>query len=98
MQKRHKLQNMVLLCFSLLALILILIIVYNNAPALKGFRDKHNFAGLVDKILKRKQDPAAIKDDNAKWDVVPTKISMDEILSVDLTPQNYNQTEKVREK
>ena len=29
--------------------------------------------------------------DKAKWDVVPTKISMDEILSVDVTPQNLSE-------
>ena len=74
----------------LYALILILIVVYNNAPALKGFRDKYNFSVLMDKILKRRLDPAHIKDDKAKWDVVPTKISMDEILSVDMKPQNLS--------
>ena len=69
----------------LYALILIVIVVYNNAPALKGFRDKYNLGVLVEKI--RAHDPAHIRDDKAKWDVVPTKISMDEILSVDFTPQ-----------
>ena len=29
-----------------------------------------------------------MKDDEAKWDVVPTKIEMNEILSIDLTPQD----------
>ncbi len=82
----------------LYSLILILIVVYNNAPALKGFRDKYNFGALMDKILKRRLDPAHIKDDNAKWDVVPTKISMDEILSIDMTPQDFNMIEKEREK
>ena len=70
------------------ALILIVIVIYNNAPALKGFRDKHNFGVLVDKFRKSSHDPSNIKDDKAKWDVVPTKISMDEILSIDLTPQS----------
>ena len=70
----------------LYALILIGIVIYNNAPALKGFRDKYNLNVLVDKF--RRVDPSHIKDDKAKWDVVPTKISMDEILSVDLTPQD----------
>jgi len=82
----------------LYALILILIVVYNNAPALKGFRDKYNFGVLMDKILKRRLDPAHVKDDKAKWDVVPTKISMDEILSVDMKPQDFNMIEKEREK
>ena len=80
------------------ALVLIILVIYNNAPALKGFRDKYNFSVLMDKILKRRLDPAHIKDDKAKWDVVPTKISMDEILSIDMTPQDFNMIEKEREK
>ena len=82
----------------LYSLILILIVVYNNAPALKGFRNKYNVGVLMDKILKRRLDPAHIKDDKAKWDVVPTKISMDEILSVDMKPQDFTMIEKEREK
>lgn len=70
----------------LYALILIVIVIYNNAPALKGFRDKYNLSVLVEKL--HRADPSHIKDDKAKWDVVPTKISMDEILSIDLTPQD----------
>ena len=31
----------------------------------------------------KKKNPARIKDDEAKWDRVPTKIKMDEVLSVD---------------
>ncbi|MBE5971213.1 MAG: branched-chain amino acid ABC transporter permease [Lachnoclostridium sp.] len=82
----------------LYALILILIVVYNNAPALKGFRDKYNLSVLMDKIIKRRLDPAHVTDDKAKWDVVPTKISMDEILSIDMKPQDFTMIEKEREK
>ena len=71
----------------LYALILIVIVIYNNAPALKNFRDKYNVGALVKKLVKPKHDPAHIKDDAAKWVVVPTKIEMNEILSVDMTPQ-----------
>ncbi len=78
----------------LYALILIVIVIYNNAPALKGFRDKYNFSVLADKMMKRRLDPAHIHDDKAKWDVVPTKISMDEILSVDMKPQDFGMIEK----
>ena len=74
----------------LYALILIVIVIYNNAPALKSFRDKYNLGVLTKKIFKSKNDPAHIHDDEAKWDVVPTKISMDEILSVDMKPQNLS--------
>ena len=72
----------------LYALILIVIVVYNNAPALKSFRNKYNFGALVKALVKPKHDPANIKDDAAKWDVVPTKIEMNEILSVDVVPQD----------
>ena len=78
----------------LYALILIVIVIYNNAPALKGFRDKYNFKALLKKLRKKEVDPAHVKDDEAKWDVVPTKIDMDEILSVDMTPQDPNITWK----
>ena len=78
----------------LYALILIVIVVYNNAPALKSFRDKYNLGEMVAKLVKTKHDPANVKDDKAKWDVVPTKISMDEILSVDLKQQDLSADKK----
>jgi branched-chain amino acid transport system permease protein len=59
----------------LYALVLIGIVIYNNAPKLKGFRDKYNLGALVSKL--KKPDAGHIADDKAKWDVVPTKISMD---------------------
>lgn len=76
----------------LYALVLIVIVIYNNAPKLKAFRDTYNFGVLLKKF--RKHDPAHINDDKAKWDVVPTKISMDEVLSVDFTPQNLGPDKK----
>lgn len=72
----------------LYALILIVIVIYNNAPALKNFRNKYNAGALLRKLIKPKHDPSNIKDDAAKWDVVPTKIEMNEILSVDMVPQD----------
>ena len=74
------------------ALILIVIVIYNNAPKLKRFRDTYNIGALISKF--KKHDPAHIKDDKAKWDVVPTKISMDEVLSVDMSPQNLGPDKK----
>ena len=72
----------------LYAIILILIVTYNNAPALKSFRDRYNLAALIKKLSRKKVDPSHRTDDNAKWDVVPTKIEMNEILSIDLKPQD----------
>ena len=75
----------------LYALVLIVIVVYNNAPALKPFRDRYSLSALFEKWKQPHADPSRIRDDKAKWDVVPTKIQMDEILSVDLLPQDQNQ-------
>lgn len=72
----------------LYAVILIVIVVYNNAPKLKSFRDRYNFGVLMNKIMRPRNNPASIKDDKAKWDVVPTKIEMNEIFSIDLVPQD----------
>ena len=66
------------------ALILIILVIYNNAPALKGFREKYNLKAFLAKLKKPSSDPSKVHDDEAKWDRVPTKIQMDEVLSVDL--------------
>lgn len=78
----------------LYAVVLIVIIIYNNTPSLKSFRDKFNFNTLLRKLSKRSVDPARIADDKAKWDVVPTKIEMNEVLSIDLTPNDNYTKEK----
>ena len=63
------------------ALILIIMVIYKNAPALKGFREKYNFKKLLSKFTKKNK--ATLADDDARWDVVPTKIEMNEVLSTD---------------
>ena len=68
------------------AVILILIVIYNNAPALKNFRERYNLSAFIRKFSKKKSDPSNVKDDTQKWDVVPTKIDMNEVLSVDMVP------------
>ena len=68
----------------LYALILVLIVIYNNAPALKNFREKYNPKTLIIKLLKIKQPESYVKDDEGAWDRVPTKISVDELLSTDI--------------
>jgi hypothetical protein len=65
------------------ALILIVMVIYKNAPALKSFRENYSIKNLLAKLLPKK-DPSYVHDDEARWDVVPTKIDMDEVLSVDL--------------
>ena len=78
--------NMAVLKDMLYALVLIGLIVYRNAPALKGFREKVSIKNLMRKI--RSHDPAKVHDDEHKWDRVPTKIMVDEVLSVDVQPQS----------
>lgn len=67
------------------AIILIVVVVFGNAPALKSFREKYSFGALIARLKKNKvSDPSKKKDDEAKWARVPTKIKMDAILSTDL--------------
>ena len=69
------------------ALILILIVIYNNAPALANFREKYNIGRLF--YRKNKKNKNRDRDDTGRWDVVPTKIKMDAILSTDVIVNNY---------
>ena len=78
--------NMAVLKDMLYALVLIGLIVYRNAPALKVFREKVSIKNLLSHMSKH--NPAKVKDDEAKWDRVPTKIMVDEVLSVDIQPQS----------
>ena len=66
------------------ALILILVVIYNNAPALKGVRAKYNARNLLGKLFGFLHIKHGYADDEGKWDRVPTKIKMDELLSVDV--------------
>ena len=78
--------NMAVLKDMLYALVLIGLIVYRNAPALKNFREKVSIKNLLQKMSRH--NPAKVHDDEAKWDRVPTKIMVDEVLSVDIQPQS----------
>lgn len=69
------------------AIILILVVIFGNAPALKGFRERYSIGAIVGKFRKNKGfDSSKHKDDEAKWARVPTKIKMDALLSTDLNP------------
>lgn len=64
------------------ALILILIVIFSNAPAMKRFRESLNFKRLFKRKL-TDEDAAKISNDEAKWERIETKIKMDEVLSAD---------------
>ncbi len=69
------------------AIILIVIVIFSNAPALKPLRERFNVKALMRKLSKRHKKPEHVADDEAEWNRVETKINMDELLSVDL-PNN----------
>lgn len=81
--------NLAVLQNLLYAVILILIVIYNNSPAFKSIRDKYDLKKLFENLHKKK-DPSVIKDDSAKWTRIQTKIPMDEVLSVDVSPVDQN--------
>lgn len=71
----------------LYALILILLVVWNNAPALRRVREKYSLAALWAKLSARLFPKKAEEDsESAAWDKIPTKIPMDAILSTDMQP------------
>lgn len=81
--------------FLIYAIVLITIVIFNNAPALQPFKERFSLKGLIAKIsgkiksifVKTKdidKERAKIKDDAAEWKRIPTKIDMDALLSVDV--------------
>lgn len=78
--------NLAVLQDLLYALILIVLVIYNNAPALKNVRERYSIQKCLQKLFKPKHDPSRRTDDEAKWDRVPTKIDMNEVLSTEFQP------------
>ena len=76
--------------FLVYALILIVVVVFNNAPKLAGIREKFS----LKRLIKSKKHPSDIHDDEAAWDRVPTKIKMDEVLSVDIKVEDHYTPDK----
>ena len=76
--------------FLVYALILIVVVVFNNAPKLAGIRERFS----IRRIIKSKKHPSDIHDDEAAWDRVPTKIRMDEVLSVDVIVEDHYTPDK----
>ena len=69
--------------YLIYALVLIVIVIFGNAPALKNFRDS---LGKVFSFRKKAPDPAVQRDDEGAWNRIPTKIKMDALLTTDLNP------------
>lgn len=90
----HLSGDLAALKYLIYALILIIMVIFNNAPAFVPFKEKLSQTFSLKKLklwLHEKsapnpeKDAARIKDDEAAWNRVPTKIDMDTILSADLS-------------
>ena len=80
------------------ALILIALVIFNNAPKLRSFREKYNLRRLGDKLCAKIRkifrrpvpapDPAAELPEPTVWSNIPTKVPMEAILSTDFAPDS----------
>lgn len=68
------------------AVILIGIVLFNNAPGLKSIKEKLSIRNFMKKKSHRHNAPEVIQDDDAAWNRIETKIEMEELLSVELQP------------
>ena len=68
------------------AVVLIIVVIFGNAPALKSFRERYSISAFFERF--RKHDASNRKDDEAKWARVPSKIKMDALLSTDMAPNS----------
>ena len=87
--------------YLIYAIILISLIIFNNAPALSPFKER--LGGIKDKIYRAvigkirknsEKNPANIEDDGASWHRIPSKIKMDALLSVDITDKNNSNSKE----
>ncbi|MBE6715501.1 MAG: branched-chain amino acid ABC transporter permease [Ruminococcaceae bacterium] len=74
--------------FLIYAVILIGIVIFNNAPKLAPIKERLSVKALIAKVTAKNRKPEDILNDPAHWDRIPTKIAMDEVLSTDIQPGN----------
>lgn len=75
--------------YLIYAIILITLVIFNNAPALKSIREKYSPSILLGRLTpKKNRSPERTRDDEAQWSRIPTKVKMDEILSADIKPDD----------
>lgn len=84
--------------YLIYALILIVMVMWNNAPALRRVREKYNLGRLIawikSKISKKTNEDDSTNLGTVAWDKVPTKIPMDAILSTDFKPDHNFEADK----
>lgn len=72
--------------YLIYALILIFLVIFNNAPKLAPIKAKISPAAIIGRIKAKRGH--VVSDDEADWTKIPTKIKMDEILSADFQQSN----------
>lgn len=77
------------------AIILIMFMIFLNAPALQNLRSKLSVKNLLEKF--RKKDPAIIRADEAEWNRIQSNIHIDEVLRVDVKEKEGEETEPDKE-
>ena len=79
--------------YLIYALILIVAVIWNNAPALSKVRERFGIRRLVEYIIIKirghriKEEGGMEAPSTADWSKVPTKIPMDALLSTDVIPE-----------
>ena len=72
------------------AAILVVVVLLNNAPALKPFKEQIGIGAVRRRAAMRRNKPEVIHDDDAQWNRIDTKIEMNEVLSVDVNISDDN--------
>ena len=79
------------------ALILIVVVLFNNSPTFKPLREKYSLHKLLEKLSSRHK-PGTVTDDKADWNKIESKIPMDEVLSVDFRTEEATPAVEAEEK
>ena len=79
------------------ALILIIVVLFNNSPAFEPIKEKLGIHKIFEKVFSRRK-PGTITDDKADWNKIETKIPMDEVLSVDFRTEEASSERDSEEK
>ena len=64
------------------ALVLITVVIFNNAPAFKPIKERFGISQLKARRIEKKKE--IIADDAAEWNRIETKVKMDAVLTTDI--------------
>ena len=82
--QEHLSGDLAALKYLIYALILIGMVLFNNAPKFQPYKEKFSPKALINKLTAKNRKPSDIMSDDADWNKIPTKIKMDEVLTVDV--------------